>query len=45
VRVTEPAGGGLVAEAGGRRLEFDLADLADDLLDSLDRDRAELWAR
>jgi vacuolar-type H+-ATPase subunit E/Vma4 len=45
VEVTELAGGGLVAEAGGRRLEFDLADLADDLLDSLDRDRAELWAR
>jgi vacuolar-type H+-ATPase subunit E/Vma4 len=45
VQVSEPAGGGLVAEAGGRRLEFVLADLADDLLESLDRDRAELWAR
>lgn len=34
--VTVLAGGGLLAEAGSRRVEYVLADLADDLLDQMD---------
>jgi len=42
--VTELPGGGLVAEADGRRIEYSLADLADDIMDGLADEVDGLWA-
>ena len=40
----ELPGGGIEARAGGRRVEYSLEGLADDLLEQVGGDLAELWA-
>lgn len=41
---TELPGGGIEARAGGRRVEYSLDGLADDLLEQVGGDLTELWA-
>jgi hypothetical protein len=43
-RVTEAPGGGVVAEAGGRRAVLSLSALADEVLDLLGPDLERLWS-